>query len=78
MRHLNGAYTTYFNVKHKRAGHLFQGRYKAIVDEADSYALELSRNIRLNPVRAKLTEKPEDYSWSSYHSYIGREAPHRG
>lgn len=74
MRHLNGAYTTSFNVRHQRSGHLFQGRYKAIVVEADSYALELSRYIHLNPVRAKLTEKPEDYSWSSYRGYIGREA----
>lgn len=74
MRHLNGAYTTSFNVRHQRSGHLFQGRYKAIVVEADSYALELSRYIHLNPVRAKLTEKPEDFSWSSYRGYIGREA----
>ena len=49
MRHINGAYTTYFNVKRKRAGHLFQGRYKAILVEADEYALELSRYIHLNP-----------------------------
>lgn len=73
MRHINGAYTTYFNVRHQRSGHLFQGRYKAIVVEADSYALELSRYIHLNPVRAKLTAKPENYSWSSYRSYSGLE-----
>ena len=71
MRHINGAYTTYFNVKRKRAGHLFQGRYKAILVEADAYALELSRYMHLNPVRAKMVAKPEDYPWSSYRSYIG-------
>ena len=71
MRHINGAYTTYFNVKRKRAGHLFQGRYKAILVEADAYALELSRYMHLNPVRAGMVAKPEHYQWSSYRSYIG-------
>ncbi len=60
MRHINGAYTTYINVKRKRAGHLFQGRYKAILVEADEYAKELSRYIHLNPVRAGIVEKPEE------------------
>ena len=71
MRHINGAYTTYFNVKRQRAGHLFQGRYKAILVEADAYALELSRYMHLNPVRAGMVAKPEHYQWSSYRSYIG-------
>jgi hypothetical protein len=71
MRHINGAYTTYFNVKRKRAGHLFQGRYKAILVEADEYAAELSRYIHLNPVRAGITARPEAYQWSSYRVYIG-------
>lgn len=71
MRHINGAYTTYFNVKRKRAGHLFQGRYKAIVVEADEYALELSRYIHLNPVRAGMVSRPEDHEWSSYRCYAG-------
>ena len=76
MRHINGAYTNYFNTKRKRAGHLFQGRYKAILIEADVYLLELSRYIHLNPVRARLVDKPEVYSWSSYQDYIGsRPAP---
>jgi putative transposase len=73
MRHINGAYTTYFNVKRKRAGHLFQGRYKAILVEADEYATELSRYIHLNPVRAGMAVKPEEYKWSSYLSYISRD-----
>lgn len=71
MRHINGSYTTYFNVKRNRNGHLFQGRYKAIVVDKDEYAGELSRYIHLNPVRAQMTERPEDYEWSSYRSYIG-------
>jgi REP element-mobilizing transposase RayT len=71
MRHINGAYTTYFNVKRQRAGHLFQGRYKAILVEADAYALELSRYMHLNPVRAGMVAKPEHYQWSSYRSYVG-------
>lgn len=71
MRHINGAYTTYHNVKRKRLGHLFQGRYKAIIVEADEYALELSRYMHLNPVRAGMVSKPQDYEWSSYRSYTG-------
>lgn len=72
MQHINSAYTTYFNVKRKRAGHLFQGRYKAILVEADEYATELSRYIHLNPVRAGMTARPEDWPWSSYRDYIGQ------
>jgi putative transposase len=71
MRYVNGAYTTYFNVKRKRSGHLFQGRYKSIVVDADEYALELSRYIHLNPVRAGMVAKPEDHQWSSYRMYAG-------
>lgn len=72
MRHINGAYTTYFNVKRKRAGHLFQGRFKAFLVEFNEYAQELSRYIHLNPVRAGMVERPEAYRWSSYQSYIGQ------
>ena len=72
MRHINGAYTTYFNIKRGRAGHLFQGRYKAILVEKDEYAKELSRYIHLNPVRAGMVELPEEYEWSSYLTYIGK------
>lgn len=76
MQHINGAYTNYFNMKRKRNGHLFQGRYKAIVIEADEYAQELSRYIHLNPVRANMAANPEDYRWSSYLDYIGaRKCP---
>ncbi len=72
MRHIVGAYTTYFNVKRKRVGHLFQGRYKAILIEGDEYATELSRYIHLNPVRAGIVASPKEYKWSSYQSYIGQ------
>jgi len=75
MRHINGAYTTYFNTKRRRAGHLLQGRYKAILVEADEYAKELSRYMHLNPVRAAAVEKPEEYQWSSYSEYIGKRKP---
>jgi putative transposase len=76
MRHINGAYTNYYNTKRKRVGHLFQGRYKAILIEADEYLMELSRYIHLNPVRGGVTEKPEAHPWSSYMEYIGvRPAP---
>jgi len=74
MGHINGAYTTYYNIKRKRSGHLFQGRYKAILVEFDEYALELSRYIHLNPVRAGMVALPEEYRWSSYRNYIGQES----
>lgn len=73
MRHINGAYTTYFNVKRQRSGHLFQGRYKAIVIDADEYAAELSRYIHLNPVRVGIVDRPEQYRWSSHRYYVGKE-----
>jgi len=75
MRHINGAYTTYFNVKRKRAGHLLQGRYRAILVEADEYLVELSRYIHLNPLRVGIVERPEQYQWSSYLSYTGHSKP---
>lgn len=70
MHYLNGSYTTYINTKRKRSGHLFQGRYKAILVDKDSYLLELSRYLHLNPLRAKMVERPEQYGHSSYASYI--------
>lgn len=76
MRHINGAYTTYFNVKRQRSGHLFQGRYKAILIDMDEYAQELSRYIHLNPVRAGIVDRPEGYQWSSYLSYIRHKKQH--
>ena len=75
MHHINGAYTTYFNVKRDRSGHLFRGRYKAILVDADEYAKELSRYIHLNPVRADMVEQAEEYKWSSLQDYIGVRKP---
>jgi len=71
LHHINGAYTVYFNAKRKRSGHLFQGRFKAILVEKDEYSKELSRYIHLNPLRAGLVKDPKNYPWSSYPSYIG-------
>ena len=76
MRHINGAYTSYFNAKRDRFGHLLQGRFKAILVEADQYAKELSRYIHLNPVRVGAVNRPQDYPWSSYRNYCGeKKAP---
>ncbi len=70
LHDLNTAYTNYFNRRHDRVGHLFQGRYRSIVVEKDPYLLELSRYIHLNPVRAGMVKRPEAYRWSSYPSYL--------
>ena len=70
MHGLNGGYTGYFNRKHGRVGHLFQGRYTGILVDKDSYLLQLSRYLHLNPVVAKIVERPEQYKWSSYSSFI--------
>lgn len=71
MHFINGSYTNYINKKRDRSGHLFQGRYKALLIDRDNYLLELSRYIHLNPVRANIVDKPEEYINSSYRSYVG-------
>ncbi|MGA7876611.1 MAG: transposase, partial [Desulfoferrobacter sp.] len=68
MRQLNGVYTQAFNRVHRRVGHVFQGRYKAILVEKGSHLLELCRYVVLNPVRAGMAAKPEQWQWSSYKS----------
>lgn len=75
MRHLDGVYTQFFNWKYGRVGPLFQGRYKAILIEKESYSLELSRYIHLNPVKAGICKSPEQYPFSSYQAFVG-EVPH--
>lgn len=70
MQYINTSYSVYYNRKRKRSGHVFQGRYKSIIVEGDSYFLELTRYIHLNPVRAGMSETPEGYKWSSYNEYI--------
>lgn len=71
MQQLNGIYAQYFNKQHDRVGHVFQGRYNAIVVDGENYFLELCRYIVLNPVKAGIVERPEDYLWSSYRQMIG-------
>ena len=75
MHYLNGSYTTYYNIKRKRSGHVFQGRFKSIVVDKDNYFQELSRYIHLNPVKAKIAEQPEAYPWSSYSGYMDKKDP---
>lgn len=74
MRHFNGVYTQRFNRRHGRVGHVFQGRYKAILVQKDSYLLELARYIVLNPVRAGMVRGPQDWPWSSYRATAGLTA----
>ncbi len=71
MRHINGVYTQRFNRRHNRVGHLFQGRFKSILVERESYLLELCRYVVLNPVRAGMVRGPGDYEWSSYRATAG-------
>lgn len=74
MRQLNGIYTQSFNRRHDRAGHLFQGRFKSILVEKESYLLELCRYIVLNPVRVKRTVGARAWKWSSYRATAGLSA----
>ena len=73
IRHLNGVYTQWFNRKHKRVGHLFQGRFKAIIVERETHLLELCRYVVLNPVRAGLVKRPGQWKWSSFRKTVGEE-----
>ncbi len=76
MRQLNGVYTQLFNRRNGKIGHLFQGRYKAILIQKDSHLLEVCRYVVLNPVRATLMEKPDEWKWSSYLATAGKTEPH--
>jgi hypothetical protein len=71
MRQLNGVYTQRYNKRHGKTGHVFQGRFKAVLVQKDSYLLELSRYVVLNPVRARIIEDPKDWKWSSYPATAG-------
>lgn len=75
MRLLNGVYTQTYNRRHDKVGHIFQGRYKAILIQKESHLLEVCRYVVLNPVRAKAVEKPEQWEWSSYRGTSGIEKP---
>ena len=70
---LNVSYATYFNKKRQRNGHLFQGRFKAILVDADNYLVQLSRYIHLNPVQAKIVASQDEFLWSSYSAFIGNK-----
>jgi len=72
MRQLNGVYTQHVNQRHSQVGHLFQGRYKAILVQKEGHLLELSRYVVLNPLRARMVKTLDDWPWSSYQSTIGQ------
>jgi putative transposase len=74
MRQLNGVYTQYVNRAHNRVGHVFQGRYKAILVEKEGHLLELARYVVLNPQRAGMTQYIADWPWSSYGAMVGTAA----
>ena len=74
MRALNGVYTQKFNRQHHRVGHIFQGRYKAILIDKEAYLLEAIRYVLLNPIRAYMTKTAGQYRWSSYRAMIGKAA----
>lgn len=75
MRQLNGIYTQRFNRRHHRVGHIYQGRYKAILVQKESHLLELARYVVLNPVRAAMVRSARDWRWSSYRATAGLIEP---
>lgn len=74
MQNVAFRYTRWINRKQGKMGHLFQGRYKAILVDQDAYLLALTRYIHLNPVRAGLVKDPSAYPWSGHRAYVGRES----
>jgi putative transposase len=74
MQGLQQSYSQYFNLKHRKTGHLFEGRYKAILCQKDEYLLQLIRYIHLNPVRAGMVRSPERYRYSGDHAYLQGKA----
>lgn len=72
---VNQSYTVYFNKKYNTVGHLFQGRYKALLCDRENYLLSLLKYIHCNPVRARIVESLSDYPWSSHHAYAGKNNP---
>ena len=75
MHFINTKYSAYLNTKHGRCGHLFQGRYKSILVDAEAYALVLSRYIHENPRKSGMVKIAEDYPWSSCQEYVGLRKP---
>ncbi|MEO8009578.1 MAG: transposase [Betaproteobacteria bacterium] len=74
MRHSNAVYTQTYNRRHDKVGHLFQGRFKAILVDREAYLLEVCRYVDLNPVRARMVRKPGFWAWSSYRAHVGQAA----
>ena len=72
MRHINGVYSQAYNRRHGKVGHVFQGRFKAILVDEDAYLLEVCRYVELNPVRAGMVAQPGDWAWSSYRAHVGQ------
>jgi REP-associated tyrosine transposase len=72
MHFINGVYTQAYNRRHTQVGHLFQGRFEAVLVDKDAYFLEVCRYVDLNPVRAGMTTQPEEWAWSSYRAHTGR------
>lgn len=75
MRHVNAVYSQAFNRRHGVVGHVFQGRFKAILVDRDAYLLELCRYVELNPVRARMVETAACWEWSSYRTHVGVSPP---
>jgi putative transposase len=75
MRHLNGVYSQYFNKRHRRVGHLYQGRYSSPLVEKEAYLQELCRYIVLNPVRARMVRTAQEWRWSSHQETLGLRDP---
>lgn len=75
MRHVNGVYTQSFNRRHGKVGHLFQGRFKAILVDRDAYLIQLCPYVELNPVRAGMVAEPAAWPWSSYRAHTGQAEP---
>jgi putative transposase len=74
MRQVNGVYTQTYNRRHGKVGHLFQGRFKAVLVDEDAYFLEVCRYVDLNPVRAAMVKRPHDWAWSSYRAHTAQTA----
>jgi putative transposase len=74
MQWLNGKYAQWFNKRHRRSGHLFQGRFHSFLIDSEEYLLEVVRYVELNPVRARMVARPEEYCWSSYAATAGYDA----
>lgn len=73
LHRISNSFAHYFSIKHKKRGHVFEDKFKAVRIETEEQLLHLSRYIHLNPVTSYLVEKPEDYPYSSYNIYLGQK-----